>query len=79
MARILIIATHGSEDPTRAGVAFVMAKGAVEAGHKPEILLAGDGSVLAKKTVAENVVPMGLPALKELSQFIIDNQVPVYT
>jgi hypothetical protein len=30
MARILIVSTHGSEDPTRAGVAFIMAKGAVE-------------------------------------------------
>jgi predicted peroxiredoxin len=33
----------------RAGVAFVMAKGAVEAGHKPEILLAGDAAVLGEK------------------------------
>ena len=27
VARMLIVSTHGSEDPTRAGVAFVMAKG----------------------------------------------------
>jgi predicted peroxiredoxin len=79
MARILIISTHGSEDPTRAGVAFVMAKGAVEAGHHPEILLAGDASVLARKAVADSVVPVGLPPLKELAQFVVDNKVPVYT
>lgn len=79
MARILIISTHGSEDPTRAGVAFTLAKGAVEAGHKPELLLAGDASVLARKVVAENVLPVGLPPLKELAQFVIDNRVPVYT
>jgi len=36
MARILIMATHGSEDPTRAGLAFLFAKGAVEAhGSRP--------------------------------------------
>ena len=46
MARILIMATHGSEDPTRAGLAFLFAKGAVEAGHKPEVLLAGDAFYL---------------------------------
>ncbi|HWO41848.1 MAG TPA: hypothetical protein VNO43_08610 [Candidatus Eisenbacteria bacterium] len=79
MARILIISTHGSEDPTRAGVAFTMAKGAVEAGHRPEILLAGDASVLARRVVAESVLPVGLPPLKELAQFVIDNQVPVHT
>jgi predicted peroxiredoxin len=79
MARILIISTHGSEDPTRAGVAFIMAKGAVEAGHKPEILLAGDSAVLARKVVAESVLPVGLPPLKELAQFAVDHGVPVYT
>jgi len=79
MARILIISTHGSEDPTRAGLAFVMAKGAVEAGHKPEILLAGDASILAKKVVTESVLPVGLPPLKDLAQFAVENKVPVYT
>jgi uncharacterized protein len=79
MARILIVSTHGSEDPTRAGVAFIMAKGAVEAGHKPEILLAGDAAVLARKVVAESVLPVGLPPLKELAQFAVEHSVPVYT
>ena len=79
MARMLIISTHGSEDPTRAGVAFVMAKGAVEAGHKPESLLAGDAAVLARRAVAESVVPVGLPPLKELAEFAIANGVPVHT
>ena len=61
MARILLIASHGSEDPTRAGLAFLFAKGAVEEGHQPEVILAGDAAVLARQTVAENVMPVGLP------------------
>jgi predicted peroxiredoxin len=79
MARLLIISTHGSEDPTRAGLAFFMAKGAIEAGHKPEIALAGDASVLARKVVADSVLPVGIPPLKELVQFALENKVPVYT
>lgn len=79
MARLLIISTHGSEDPTRAGIAFFMAKGAVEAGHKPEVILAGDAAVLARKPVADSVLPVGIPPLKELIQFALDNGVPVYT
>ncbi len=79
MARMLIISTHGSEDPTRAGLAFLMAKGAIEAGHKPEVLLAGDATVLARQTVAESVFPVGLPSLKDLAQVALDNNVPVYT
>jgi predicted peroxiredoxin len=79
MARLVIISTHGSEDPTRAGLAFFMAKGAVEAGHKPEIVLAGDAAVLARKVVADSVLPVGIPPLKELAQFAVENQIPVYT
>ncbi|HYX90754.1 MAG TPA: DsrE family protein [Myxococcaceae bacterium] len=79
MARLLIISTHGSEDPTRAGIAFFMAKGAVEGGHRPEVVLAGDAAVLARKPVADSVVPVGVPPLKELMQFALDNGVPVYT
>lgn len=79
MARLLIISTHGSEDPTRAGIAFFMAKGAIEGGHKPEVVLAGDAAVLARKPVADSVLPVGIPPLKELIQFAVDNGVPVYT
>jgi predicted peroxiredoxin len=79
MARMLIVLTHGSEDPTRAGLAFLFAKGAVEAGHKPEILLAGDAGVIARKVVADNVLPVGIPPLKELIQFALDSGVPVHT
>jgi predicted peroxiredoxin len=79
MAKFFIIATHGSEDPTRAGLAFFMAKGAIEAGHQPEILLAGDGSVIARKSVADSIFPVGIPPLKELIQFALEHKVPVYT
>lgn len=79
MARIFIILNHGSEDPTKAGLAFLFAKGAIEGGHRPEILLAGDASVLARRTVVENVLPVGLPSLKDLVAFAVENKVPVYT
>lgn len=79
MARILLIATSGSEDPTRAGLAFLFAKGAVEEGHQPEIVLAGDAAVLARQTVADHIMPVGLPPLKELIAFARQHEVPVYT
>ncbi len=79
MARLLLIASHGSEDPTRAGLAFLFAKGAVEEGHQPEVILAGDAAVLARQTVAENVIPVGLPPRKDLIAFAQEHNVPVYT
>jgi predicted peroxiredoxin len=56
-----------------------MAKGAVEVGYRPEIMLAGDAALLARKVVADSVLPLGIPPLKELVQFALDNKVPVHT
>ena len=79
MARILIISTHGSEDPTRAGLAFFLAKGSIDAGHDPEVILAGDASVLARKAVSDSVLPVGMPPLIDLIQSALENNVPIYT
>lgn len=79
MARLLFISTHGSEDPTRATLPFFLAKGAVDAGHKPEIVLAGDAAVVARRAVADSIVGVGIPPLKELIQFALDHKVPVDT
>ena len=55
--KFLYIGSFGSEDPTRAGLTFVMAKGAKEAGHDVEIALQGDAVVLFNEAVAANVQP----------------------
>ena len=73
MARVYIHVTHGSENPTRAGLGWLMAKGMIEAGHSPEITLAGDGAILANRTTAG-----WSPPLKELIAFAMEHNVPVY-
>ena len=76
--KFLYSGTHGSEDPTRASLLFLQAKGAKEAGHDVKIALAGDSVVLFHPTVAENVHGVGVPPLKELLAFAKDNQIPVF-
>ena len=76
--KFIYIATHGSEDPTRATLPFLMAKGAKEAGHEAEIALTGDSVVLFNDTIAGSVQGVALPSLQELMQFARDNKVPVY-
>jgi uncharacterized protein involved in oxidation of intracellular sulfur len=78
MARILISSTHGSENPTRASLAWLSAKGAVEAGHQPQIVLAGDAAILANRTVAESILGVGIAPLKELIAFAMEKNVPVF-
>src|SRR2546421_509480 len=64
MARILYVGTSGTDDPTRAGFPFNFALGAVEAGHQPEIFIAGEAAYLVKETVAVSVQPVGMPPLQ---------------
>jgi predicted peroxiredoxin len=78
VARILFVSTHGSEDPTRATLPWLTAKGAIEGGHQPQIVLAGDAAILANRIVAEGVIGVGIPPLKELIAFAMEKNVPVF-
>ena len=78
IAKILITGTHGVEDPTKAGLTFIVAKGAKEAGHDVTISLLGDATILMKSAVRDNIVPVGLSPLKELFQFSVDNKMPIF-
>jgi uncharacterized protein involved in oxidation of intracellular sulfur len=78
MATILYVSTFGSDDPTRATLPFVTALGAIEAGHKPQIMLAGEAVYLMKSYIAEQVHGVGWPALNELFQKVIAYAVPIY-
>ncbi|PYN83860.1 MAG: hypothetical protein DMD96_00490 [Candidatus Rokuibacteriota bacterium] len=78
MARILYLGTAGSDDPTRAGFPFNFAMGALDAGHQPEIFLAGEAVYLMKDTVIAAVQPVAMPALKEMLDELVAQKVPVY-
>ena len=78
MARILVTATHGVEDPTKAGLPFLTAKAAKETGHEVSIGLVGDGAILIQSAVRDSILPVAFPPLKELFQFVIDNKIPVF-
>jgi predicted peroxiredoxin len=78
MARILYVGTSGTDDPTRAGLPFNFALGAVEAGHAPEIFIAGEAAYLVKQDIAASVQPVGMPALAEMIRKVVEHRVPVW-
>ena len=78
MAKLLYFSTNGSENPTKAVIPFLGANGAVDAGHEAQIVLFGDAVVVMKEEVAESIVPVGWPPLKELLATTIKNGVPIY-
>ena len=77
MVRELFIGTHGSEDPTKATFPFLMAGGAIDAGHEAAIILMGDAAVLMSDTVVDSIHGVGFPPLKELVAKSVENKVPI--
>jgi predicted peroxiredoxin len=75
MAKILYVGTSGTDDPTRAGFPFNFALGAVEAGHAPEIFIAGEAAYLVKQEIASAVFPVGMPPLAEMIRKIVEHRV----
>ncbi len=56
MSKILVHVTHGPEHPTRAALAFLVAKTAIDEGHSVSMFLAGDAVQLIRDAVLDNLV-----------------------
>jgi uncharacterized protein involved in oxidation of intracellular sulfur len=77
MAKLLYIGTHGTDDPTNATFPFLMAKGAIDAGHETGIILQGEAATLIKDSIAAQVHGFGIPPLKELMDFLVAHKVRI--
>jgi predicted peroxiredoxin len=77
MAKLLYIGTHGTDDPTKATFPFLMAKGAIDAGHEPGIILMGEAAPLIKDSIAQQVHGIGVPPMKELLDFLVERGVRI--
>jgi predicted peroxiredoxin len=64
--KIVIIATHGPEDPERASIPFVCANAALAMDVQATVILQGTGVLLAKKGCYEHVFCAGFDPLKKL-------------
>ena len=78
MAKILSVATHGTDDPTKSTLAFMTAVGALGAGKEVGIALLGEAVYLVKEGVANTVHGIGFPPLPELFEKVVKGNVPVY-
>lgn len=69
--RILIHVTHGPEHPTRAALAFAVARAALDDGHGVSIFLAGDAVQLLRDDVIDNLSGLGTGSLRESYDAIV--------
>ncbi len=78
MGKILAVATHATDDPTKSTLAFVTAIGALGAGKEVGIALVGEAVYLAKKEIAKGVHGVGFLPLPELIDQVVEGDVAVY-
>ena len=78
MAKILAVATHATDDPTKSSLAFITAVGALGAGKEVGIALLGEAVYLAKPAMANSVHGVGFRPLSELIEKVVQGKVPVY-
>lgn len=76
--RFLLVGLCGSENPTRSNFPFVWARALMEAGHEVRIELAGDGTVMMRTPVANNVTAVGWPPFKEALAKVIELKIPIF-
>src|SRR5574341_2636704 len=72
MSKILIHLTHGPEATTRAALAFLVAKAAIEEGHSVTLFLAGDAVQLIRDTVLDNLVGLGTGRLRDSYDAVVN-------
>jgi predicted peroxiredoxin len=71
--KLILMCTHGPEDPERATIPFVMATAAQASDVDVVIGLQVDGVLLAKKGVAETIAAPAFPPLKELLDIYLES------
>lgn len=78
MGKLLVHLTHGPEAPTRAALAFLVARSAVDEGHEVTMFLAGDSVQLLRDAVADSLQGLGTGALREHLDAVLAAGVPIY-
>jgi uncharacterized protein len=63
--KILVHLTRGPEDPTRAALAFLVGKTALEEGHEVTFFLAGDAVQLLRDATLDSLTGVGTGSLRE--------------
>ena len=69
--KILVHVTQGPENPTRAALAFLIARTAIEEGHTVTLFLAGDAVQLLRDSVLDNLSGLGTGKLREHYDIIV--------
>jgi predicted peroxiredoxin len=77
-SRILVHVATGPENATRAALAFLVARTAVEEGHAVTLFLAGDAVQLIRDATLDSITGAGTGSLREHYGVIVKAGVKIY-
>jgi predicted peroxiredoxin len=79
MAKLVILGSSGTSDPTRASIPFhIAANGAAASGVDTAVILAGDATGLLAPGISDGVRGVGVPPLADLLAKCAASGIPVY-
>lgn len=78
MSKLLIHVTCGPEHPTKAALAFLVAKAAIDEGHEVSMFLAGDGVQLLRDGVLDSLTGLGTGSLRESFDAVVAGGAQLY-
>jgi uncharacterized protein len=78
MATILVHVTCGPEHPTKAALAFLVARAAQEEGHEVSLFLAGDAVQLLRDAVLDSLAGLGTGSLRESFDAVVSGGARIY-
>ena len=78
MVKLLVHLTHGPEQPTRAALAFLVARAALDAGHDVSLFIAGDGVQLLRDATIDSVTGVGTGSLRESFDAVVAGGAAIY-
>jgi len=78
VSRILLKRAWGSDDPTKASFAFLHANAFTELDHDVQIFLLGEAVNIMRDEVANAIVPVGWPPLRETLAHTVAHRIPLH-
>jgi predicted peroxiredoxin len=78
MATVLVHVTCGPESPTKAALAFLVARAAIDEGHDVTMFLAGDGVQLLRDSVLDSLTGLGTGSLRESYDAVVGAGTTIY-
>ena len=76
--KIMLKSAWGSDDPTRAAFPFEHGLALAEAGHEVQIFLLAEATALMRKSLADQVFPVGWPPLSETLAKVVAKRIPIF-